>query len=142
MAMSCPILSLDKNHKYTAPPQCPNNGVGEDFLTRLPIFFYENKIWGLNKHQEKKRPNLAQKCIIGHFGPNIGIFVGWLVGGCGTQSVSRKIPIYFMNTLMNIIEYPWRQQNRHLCIWCLYPLTNPSLSPPCDCHPTRSFSRS
>ena len=59
-------------------------------------FFYENKIWGLNKHQEKKRPNLAQKCIIGHFGPNIGIFVGWLVGGCGTRAVSRKTPIYFI----------------------------------------------
>ena len=31
-----------------------------------------------------------------HFGPNISISVGWLVGGCGARAASRKTPIYFM----------------------------------------------
>ena len=39
-----------------------------------------------------------QKCIFGHIGSNIGIFVGWLVGGFGARAVSRQTPIYFIDS--------------------------------------------
>ena len=42
------------------------------------------------------RTYLAQFGLVCHFGPNIGILVGWFVSGFGARAVFRKTPIYFI----------------------------------------------
>ena len=51
----------------------------------------------------RSRTGWPKICIFGRFGPNIGISVSWLVGGCGTRAVFRKTPIFFIALLRTCI---------------------------------------
>ena len=123
MAMGCPILSLDKNHKYTAPPfmkpwsplsentkwvflsaravtgrQCPNNGVGEDFLTRPPIFRKQNL--GSEQESREKTAKFGPKMHYWSFWAKYWHFC-WLVGWWLWHAVCISQDTYLL------YEYPY-----------------------------------
>ena len=63
----------------------------------------------------QKQPNLAQNWHFWSIRARpcrlIQCPVGWLVGGCGAQAVSRKTPIYFINIDLHKLEKPKRRRD-------------------------------